>query len=247
LLAEVEVSPVPGSLVALIVPHAGYRYSGFTAAHAYRLLERSDWPTVVIVSPSHREYFDGISVYDGKAYRTPLGELVIDEELRDAVAGRQDLIEISDRGHGEEHAVEVHIPFLQHALGNPKILPIVMGDQRREYCYALGDRLASALKERPALLIASTDLSHFHPAEIAEALDAVVIGDIDRFDPDGLMDDLESKRAEACGGGPTVAVLRAASALGGNKTTILSRRNSGDVTLDRRRVVGYVSAAVVRA
>jgi AmmeMemoRadiSam system protein B len=247
LLAAAQPPAIPSPLVSLILPHAGYQYSGFSAAHGYRLLTSGAWTSVIIVAPSHREYFDGVSVYGGTAYRTPLGDLAIDEDLREAVAGGHDLITVSAKGHGEEHAVEVHLPFIQHTLGKPRILPIVMGDQRREYCYALADRLAEAVGAHPALMIASTDLSHYHPADIAGDLDTIVIDDIARLDADGLMSDLESERAEACGGGPTVAVLRASQALGGDRSYILSRSNSGDVNFDRRRVVGYVAAAIVRS
>ena len=241
------MKPIKGTIVALIAPHAGYQYSGATAANGYKLLKERVFDSVVIVSPSHREYFDGISIYNGSAYNTPLGNLLIDERLREELVEGDTIIEVSHRGHRQEHAVEVQLPFIQKVLGEIKILPIVMGDQRREYCFHLGTKLSKILKEKNALLIASTDLSHYHPYAIAQALDRIIIMDVARFDYEQMMQDLEMERAEACGGGPTVAVLIAALKLGANRVEVLHHCNSGDITGDHSSVVGYMSAAVLRA
>ncbi len=246
LLSDVSKKNLNGSLVALIAPHAGYQYSGMTAANGYVLLKNRRFDCVVIVSPSHREYFNGISVYQGSAYRTPLGDMPVDDALREQLADGETTIEISERGHHQEHAVEVQLPFIQKVLGETRILPIVMGDQCREYCFHLGTKLSKILKGTNTLLVASTDLSHYHPYAIAKALDKIIISDIERFDFNKVMDDLEAERTEACGGGPTVAVLIAASRLGANRVKILHHCNSGDVTGDHGRVVGYMSAAVLR-
>lgn len=246
LLGQVNNGTWKGHLVALVSPHAGYTYSGFTAAHAYKLLEGHQFDSIIIVSPSHREYFDGISVYGGSAYRTPLGDVAIDAELRDALVHDDELIVMSDAGHRQEHAVEVQIPFLQRVLKNCTIVPIVMGDQRREYCFHLGKKIAKVVSEKKVLLIASTDLSHYYPYELAVTLDRIVIDEVRELDYDQLMTDLEAERAEACGGGPIVSVLLAACGLGADTATILHTCNSGDVTGDRSGVVGYLSAAIFR-
>ena len=233
------------TLVALVAPHAGYQYSGRTAAAAYRLLEGRSIGTVVIVSPSHREAFGGISVFDGTAYRTPLGDLMIDARLRSALLKGDPEISACALGHHREHAIEVQLPFLQSTLGNsPMILPIVMGDQRRSSCVHLGERLAEILEGTDSIMIASTDLSHYHPYQEAEAMDQAAIGAIARYDVEGLLDDLEQERVEACGGGPTAAVLFAARRLGARHVEILHHSNSGDATGDRSSVVGYLSAAI---
>ena len=246
LLANVHLPAVSESIVALISPHAGYIYSGQTAAHGFHLLQGKKFDTVVIVSPSHREYFKGISVYNGSAYSTPLGELQIDKQLRTELLAGETIIEASSRGHQREHAIEVQLPFIQHVLGNVKILPIVMGDQRREYCFHLGNKLSSILHGKKALLIASTDLSHYHTYHEAETLDSIIINSVQRFDEEDLMATLETERSEACGGGPTVAVLVAAKKLGANEIKILHYCNSGDVTGDHANVVGYLSAVALR-
>jgi len=229
---------------AIISPHAGYMYSGLTAAHGYRLLQGQEFDTAIIVSPSHREYFDGISIYGGQAYRVPSGDVPIDTELREMLIRDDAIITLSDVGHRQEHAVEVQIPFLQKVLPGCKIVPIIMGDQRRDYCYHLGKKLAKVAKDKNVLLIASTDLSHYYPYDTAQMLDRIIIDEVERLDYEQLMTDLETERAEACGGGPTVAVLLAVCELGANKAYILHACNSGDVTGDRRGVVGYLSAAI---
>jgi AmmeMemoRadiSam system protein B len=245
LLLQAELQPAPGRVVGMILPHAGYAYSGYTASLGYKLLGNKPVDTVVIVSPSHREYFDGISVYGGTAYRTPLGDLKIDEEVRTELLKDDAVIAASDAGHREEHAIEVQLPFIQKVMGGAKIVPIVMGEQRREYCFHLGKRLADVLRHKRVLLIASSDLSHYHPYEEAESMDAIIIGDVAQFDCEKMMNDLESERAEACGGGPMVAVLDAAHRLGASRAEILYHCNSGDITGDRHSVVGYLSAALL--
>lgn len=246
LLASAPKERIGGTIVALISPHAGYQYSGLTAAHGYALLKGLSFDTVVIVSPSHREYFDGASVYDGDGFQTPLGFLAVDAELRDELVGGDPFIRASANGHRQEHAIEVQLPFLQRVLGDVKILPVVMGDQRRQYCLHLAKKIGEVLKNKNALLVASTDLSHFHPYDEANTLDRIVIDDVAALDYGKLMDDLEAGRAEACGGGPTVAVLAAAHHLGANGAKILHHCNSGDVTGDRSGVVGYLSAVAFR-
>lgn len=244
LLGQVPAKDLGGQVVALISPHAGYMYSGFTAAHGFKLLTGRTYRTVVIISPSHREYFDGISVYNGEAYRTPLGEVGIDRELREEFVTGHGSIVISQFGHGEEHAVEVQIPFLQEVLPPFMILPVVMGDQRREYCFLLGERLGEVLKGKNVLLVASTDLSHYYQYDVCRKLDSIFIDAVKRFDVERLMEDLETERTEACGGGPTVAAMIAAKNLGAVNSEILHHCNSGDVSGNKSQVVGYLSAVL---
>jgi AmmeMemoRadiSam system protein B len=246
LFSAVKQQSVTGTIVAIVSPHAGYRYSGFTAAHGYSLLKGKSFDTVVIVSPSHREYFEGICVFSGKAYRTPLGELQVDTKLRAELLEEDDSLLNDIVGHRQEHAIEVQLPFLQRIVGDIKILPLVMGDQKRSFCTRLGDTLAKVLRGKNILLVASTDLSHYYSYDTAEKLDSIFINNVARFDDEQLMSDLEAERTEGCGGGPTVAVLRAAKKLGAHKVHILHHCNSGDITGDKSGVVGYLSAAIVR-
>lgn len=247
LLARAAPQPTAGSIIALISPHAGYQFSGLTAAHAYKLLKARQFDSVVVVSPSHREYFNGISVFNGQAYRTPIGMLSVDRDLREKLLEGETDILASMNGHRDEHAIEVQLPFVRETLGDVTILPIVMGDQRRAYCSLLGQKLGRILKGTSSLLIASTDLSHYHSYDEALVLDKTIIDAVNKLDHEKLMNDLESERVEACGGGPTVAVLIGAKILGADSVNILHRCNSGDVTGDRTRVVGYLSAVALRS
>jgi AmmeMemoRadiSam system protein B len=246
MLEEVIVPQIKGSLVALIVPHAGYTYSGATAAHAYKLLQINPVQTVIVISPSHREYFKGISIFNGDAYRTPLGNVALDSTLIDDLMKDENIIELSDRGHLAEHAIEVQLPFLQKVLGDFKLVPVIMGDQNRELCYHLSNKLAKVLKGKNALIVASSDLSHYHTADEADALDKITIDDLIKFDHEQLAHDIENARTEACGGGPIIAALSAAKMLGANHVEILHHCNSGNITGERDAVVGYLSAAITR-
>jgi hypothetical protein len=229
-------------IVALIAPHAGYMYSGGTAARAYARLRGASYDTVVVVSPSHRDYFEGASVFPGDAYATPLGSIPIDAGLRDALAQSCPLVSVSAQGHRSEHAVEVQLPFLQRALGPFRLLPVVIGNQQRSVCFELGERLGTLLKGRSALLVASTDLSHYHTAREAEILDGAFVHLLERGDDEGIMSALEARSTEACGGGPVATVLRAARAMGSAGVEVVGRSTSGDVNGDTQSVVGYVSA-----
>lgn len=244
--ARKEISePSPEKLFGIIAPHAGYQYSGFTAAHGYSLLSQGRFKSVVVISPSHREYFDGISVFSGKAYSTPLGEVGVDNELREAFleTAAEAVIE-SRAGHKTEHALEVQLPFLQLTLGSFELLPIVMGDQDRRYCETLGKALADLAGGRNILFVASSDLSHYHDYETANLLDRICTENITRLDPDRLLADLQAGRCEACGGGPIVSLLYAAKELGATSSRVLHHCNSGDTTGDKSGVVGYLSAVI---
>jgi AmmeMemoRadiSam system protein B len=243
LLEGAVVEPVEGRLVGLVVPHAGHAYSGHVAAHAFRLLQGQNYDVVVIVGPNHRiARSDPFLVADYGAYWTPLGEIAVDDELVDSLDARLGMSRIR---RDEEHSLEIQLPFLQVVLDGPfRLLPVMLNDQSRAACRDLGEALADLLQAREALLIASTDLSHFYDAETAAHLDRAVIDRIAAFDPDGLLDVLERGKGHACGGGPTAAVMLAARALGATHSEVLKYATSGDVTGDYRRVVGYAAAVM---
>ncbi|UCD64778.1 MAG: AmmeMemoRadiSam system protein B [Candidatus Zixiibacteriota bacterium] len=248
--SQVDKVPVAGSPLALVVPHAGYPYSGRTAAKAYKLLEGEEYDSVIVVSPSHRVFFKGSSVYNGAGYETPLGVVEIDKELSAKIASIHPAVYFSNMGHASgatrgEHALEVQLPFLQIVLGKFKLVAIVMGDQEEDSISSLGETLAAALKGTNTLVVASTDLSHFHPQKVANRLDSAVQAAVERFDPDMLIDTLESGKGEACGGGIVAAVLKAARRLGGESVQVLEYTTSGETTGDYQEVVGYLSAVVL--
>ncbi len=251
LLERAKTKKIKGELKALISPHAGYTYSGLTAAYGYKLLENKKYDTVVIISPSHREYFKGVSMFPGNCYKTPLGDVPIDMELSNEIIAEEKLVFHSMSGHHDEHALEVQLPFLQMTLEKFKLVPLVMGDQTPEYCIRLGRALAKVLKSatggKKVLIVASTDLSHFHPYETAQRLDQRAIDSIENFDYTQLLNDIDNQTTEACGGGPTAAAMIAAKGLGADKVQKLFSCNSGDVTGEKREVVGYISAAIYKS
>ncbi len=245
-LLRAKSNRIHGTIRGMIVPHAGYPYSAMTAAAGYRLLKDASYEAVVVVGPSHREYFDGISLYPGSSYKTPLGELSVHDELRKALADCHPSIRLSEDGHRHEHSIEVQVPFLQRVFGKTSFVPVVMGDQRRETCLVLEQALGSACKDRNVLLVASSDLSHYHTYKEATELDRKVIDVIERFLPDELLRLLEDEEVEACGGGPIAAVMLASRRLGATSSKTLAYCNSGDVTGDRDTVVGYCSAVLIQ-
>jgi AmmeMemoRadiSam system protein B len=241
-LNEVDRPPV-GEPIAIVAPHAGLMYSGPVAAHAYKLLAGRDIDLAVLVGPSHYVGFEGVAIYDRGAFDTPFGPMPISAPCADAIALGSSMIRQHPMAHAREHSLEMQLPFLKRVLPHAEIVPLVMGHQRRETAFALGQAIAAAVKGRRAVLIASTDLSHYRNADTAAKLDNKVIQHVLRFDPDGLMTALEAFPDHACGGGPTVSVMLAAQALGAHDARVLKYGDSGDVSGDKDAVVGYLAAA----
>ncbi len=229
------------NIFGIVAPHAGYVYSGKTAAHAYNLLIGKKYKTVVIISPSHSEYFPGISIFEGDAYETPLGVLNVERKFCEMLLTNDGTIFTGYEGHRREHALEVQLPFLQSVLNDFKIVPIVMGDQSRQNINVLAVKLAE-VSDNKTLIVASSDLSHFYSKSQADRLDSIVEKRVREFDYESLQFDLENHTCEACGGGPIVALMKAANFKNVGHSMILSRTDSGDVTGDTSEVVGYLSA-----
>ena len=245
------VKPVVSTDVsALIAPHAGLIYSGPVGAYAYRAVQGRAYDVAVLVGPSHFVGFDGVSVYPRGAFATPFGQCEIDSSLAERMLHGSEIIVEYPRAHGREHSLEMQLPFLCRVLPNTRIVPIVMGFQTPATIIGLADVLAATLNGTRALLVASTDLSHYFDAEAAARLDARVVELVNQFDWEGLLSELERYpehergRYVACGGGPAVAVMRAARALGATRSTVLKRGDSSDVSGDKTHVVGYLAAAV---
>jgi hypothetical protein len=242
--AESDWTDVPR---ALVVPHAGLVYSGWVAAYAYALLRDRAFPTVVMVGPAHYPTsHNGFSLYAEGAFETPLGLVPIDADITRALLERGgDFADVPD-SHRHEHCLEVQIPFLQETLTDFRIVPILMRDQRMPRCRQLAEALTRVWRDG-MLLIASTDLSHHYPKEVAAQMDEKVEQRVDAFDPDGLSAALSSGEAEMCGGGPALAVLMAAKMLGCTTARVLQRADSSDSPdgrCDPSDVVGYLSAAI---
>ena len=243
-LKKVPGDGVGGRVVGLISPHAGYLYSGQIAAHGYKLIQGQRFDSVIVIGPSHRSVFRGASVYPSGGYETPLGVVPVDGDLADRIIGHGGGIAYYPQAHLQEHSIEIQLPVLQVVLGQFSFVPIVMGDQDRRACENLAEAIFKAVKGKKVLVVGSSDLSHFHSYDEAVKLDRRVVDLVRKMDTDGLIRELESGSCEACGGGPMVVVMMVARKLGGASAKVLKYANSGDVTGDRGRVVGYLSAAI---
>ncbi len=253
-LSRVHEAPINDPIVGIIVPHAGYIYSGPVAVYAYKAIQGKDYRRVILIGPSHFDYFNGASVYDGAAYETPLGVVPVDREFCRKLAQKSNRIHLSGRGHDVlpgrrgEHSLEVQLPYLQVVLKKFKIVPVIMGEQSYATCRALGRALADMIHDDKTLIIASSDLSHYHPYEEAIQLDRKVLTAIREWDYYNLSRNLQARIWEACGGGPIVSLMIAAEYLGANEARLLKYANSGDVPAgDKSRVVGYSAFAFIKS
>lgn len=218
-------------LRTLIVPHAGYIYSGKIAASAYRLLEqnKNQFKRVLLLGPAHRVLLEGAAFPEMVAFETPLGEITLDKELIEKILAEFSWISVSDKAHAEEHCLEVQLPFLQETLGEFKLLPLVVGDAKTELLAALIQQFS---KDHETLIVISTDLSHFHDYETAQEIDGRTANAIE------LLEQNRISTEDACGAYPLRGALLAASQ---NQWKVhrLGLCNSGDTAGERGRVVGY--------
>jgi AmmeMemoRadiSam system protein B len=240
--------PPAGRIRAVLAPHAGLMFSGPVGACAYKAAAAHPFEVAVLVGPSHYVAFDGVALYPDGAFATPLGEAAIDAEGARAMA-RSAVVRDLPSAHQREHALEMQLPFIRRLLPDTRIVPLLIGHQTRETIVALGAALAAAFRGRDALLVASSDLSHYFDAATARTLDGRVQERIAAFDPEGLLDRFEQYpegergRYVACGGGAIVAVMLAARTLGAASARVLRYAHSGEISGDYDGVVGYLAAA----
>ena len=255
--------PVRGELLALISPHAGYAYSGQTAAYAYHQLQGREAKTVVLLGPSHRAWVGDYATNDVDAYGTPLGLVPLDRGFITALDERVSLRHVR---HDDEHSLEIQLPFLQRQLGDFQLVPILMSAEDPAAAQRLADALAEVVQERSRqdgnndrgrnngcarhLLVASSDLHHIDSYDKVIRRDQPVVEAIAAYDLEALTPLLMAPDCSVCGRMPILAVLHAARNLGANSVQVLHHTNSGDVTGQRRSgryTVGYMSAAIYRS
>lgn len=247
---------IKGRVIGLIAPHAGYVYSGAVAGHAYKQVEGERYGTVVVIGPSHRYPVTGYAIWAEGEFETPLGRVGIDEEIASALMRADDRIRHLPQAHAYEHSIEVQLPFLQEAIGEFKLVPILMHDYSEAACSSLARALHDVLKEKDDyLLVASTDLSHYPEYEEAVKADKVVIEAVSTFDPavvrrriaEHMRLGVPELHTMMCGAGPVYVVMEAAKLLGADRIKVLKYANSGDVPFgDKSQVVGYMAAAIWR-
>ena len=238
----------PRKIVGLICPHAGYMYSGPVAAHAYYRLALDGKPEVfVIMGPNHMGYGSAIALMNEGVWRTPLGDIEIDYETASRILRVSELIDIDETAHKYEHSIEVQLPFLQYLYGSEfRFVPIVFLMQDLKSSQEVGKALAKALEGRNAVIIASTDMTHYEPHEQASRKDKLALSAVEKMNEEEFYSIIESYRVSACGYGPVAALIVASRLLGAKKAEILCYKTSGDVVGDYSSVVGYASACFTR-
>ena len=255
MLSRAPDAPLEGKVRGLMAPHAGYPYSGQTAAVAYRQIRGKAYDAVVIMAPSHFEACHGASLFPGEGYETPLGVAPVNRDMVNDLVDADPILHLSMAGHrvaedrgiftrvGGEHALEVQLPFLQVALPNLSVVPIVMDCRDLGACRRLADVLVRASQNREVLLVASSDLYHGPDHDACVATDARSLEDIEAFHPEQFISDLETGHAQACGAGPILVLMMAARQMGADRVHIIGRTNSDDAVGERRDyVVGYGAA-----
>ncbi len=238
-LAKARKVELEGELIALIAPHAGYIYSGPVAAYSYKQLERRDFDTVILIGPSHHIGFAGASVYNQGPYQTPLGLVEVDTDLASKIITQDKNIRYIPQAHIREHSLEVQLPFLQRTLKDFKIVPILISDPSLKNCQILADAIFKSIKGKKVLIIASTDLSHYHPYKEACQLDKVTLGAIVTLDPEEV-----AEKGDLCGKAAVLTTILLTRRLKADKAIILKYANSGDTAGPKDGVVGYGAVAI---
>ncbi len=250
-LDRAELPELDGEVMGVVAPHAGHRYSGPVAGYAFAALRGRDPELVAVLSPYHNYHRASFLTSAHDAYSTPLGEVAIDSESVNALDAKLESetgIKLTRIVNDPEHSLEIELPFLQRALISEwKLVPVMVRAQSPRASEALGRSLAKILKGKSALLVASTDLSHYYDQQTALILDKTMLAQIEAFNPDGAFEAEQQGVGFACGLGALTAVLWAARELGADKVKILHHATSGDVTGDYSGVVGYGAAAILKS
>ena len=250
-LSDAALPDLDGDVVVLIAPHAGYMYSGAVAGHAFAAVQGQSFDLVAVLSPMHASHRDAFLSSAHTAYATPLGKIPI---ARDAVDSVDEILRaelgfgITPIANDREHSLEIELPFLQRALKNDfELLPIMIRSTNPHELEVLGKALSKVLRGKKALIVASTDLSHFYSQDDAKTLDSEMLHQIETFSPEGVLNAEEMGKGFACGRGAVAATLYAAKEMGAEHVKILNYATSGDVSGDYSSVVGYGAGVVYRA
>lgn len=245
-LKEVQLLTLEGQVLGVIAPHAGHRYSGAVAAHAFATLRGLTPDLVVVISPFHNFDPHPLLTTKHQAYATPLGNIEVDQHTLNELQSHLQ-IPITPIANDKEHSLEIELPFLQRVLKNDfKLLPIMVRAQEETVAKQLGEALAKTIQNRNAILVASTDLSHFYDQQTAQKLDQEMLNRFTTLNPTTIFEAEQTGKGFACGHAAVATAQWAAKELGANNVQILKYATSGDVTGDFQSVVGYGAAAIMR-
>ncbi len=239
-----EAAAPPGELKALIVPHAGYIYSGQTAAYSYKLLQHKHFDTVILLGPYHKGIFSGASIWKKGPWETPLGRVPVDETLAQAIANESSLFNFTQDAHSTEHSLETQVPFLQKVLKDFKIVPILVSDPSPDNTGELAGAIYKHIQNKNVLVVVSTDMSHYHEDPTARRMDGRTLELIQKMDGRAILRGSEMKTNELCGLAATLTLLDLAKLMGNTKVELLNYSTSADTTQDVSRVVGYGAFSV---
>ena len=232
--------------LGIIVPHAGFIFSGKVQAHAYKLIEGKNFNTAVVVGPAHQKNFNGLSVNLDDAYETPLGLIQVNLETAHKLISFNNSIKTIEEAHLQEHSIEVQLPYIQKVLPGISIVPVLLGTQHFTQAEILADTLTALESNKKArnLVIITSDLSHYHPWSEAEVMDSLLMEDFRRMETDLLYKHIKNGDTEACGFSGILALMIYAKKHGKGKSAVLTYKNSGEISGDRRKVVGYMAGVV---
>lgn len=238
----------PRQVVGLVCPHAGYMFSGPVAAHAYYKLALDGKPDVVVLfGPNHTGYGSALALMNEGFWRTPLGDVEIDAESANQIVRESSIIDVDDAAHRHEHSIEVQLPFLQYLYGSEfKIVPICFLMQDLSSAREVGQAVAKVLAGKNAVIVASSDMTHYEPQKNAERKDKTAIEAIEAMNEAKLYSVIEANRISACGYGPIAALITAAKVLGAKEAKLLCYKTSGDVIGDYSSVVGYAALCLTK-
>ncbi|UCD85855.1 MAG: AmmeMemoRadiSam system protein B [Deltaproteobacteria bacterium] len=242
-LSSASLIDLEGKLLGMMVPHAGYVYSGPVAAYVYRQLGTRSYRQIVVIAPSHYAPFPGVSALDMESYRTPLGVIPIDREVIKKLIASRDWIRYEPRLYEKEHSLEVQLPFLQRTLSDFKLIPLVMGDSSPPLCRELAGVLLETLGTEGVLYLASSDMSHYFTYDRAKEMDELTLEEMKSLDTEKLFQLQFEGKSQLCGLGPVMTIMELFQKAGGSNVKVLHYANSGDVTGDKGRVVGYGAVA----
>jgi hypothetical protein len=238
----------PRQVIGLVCPHAGYMFSGPVAAHAYSKLAMDGKPDVVVIfGPNHTGYGSALAVMNEGFWRTPFGDVEVDGETANQIVHESRIVDVDDSAHRLEHSIEVQLPFLQYLYGSEfKIVPICFLMQDLSSAREVGQAVAKVLAEKNAVIIASSDMTHYEPQKIAAEKDRSALEAVEAMDEKKFYSMIEARRISACGYGPIVALITAAKILGAKEAKLLCYKTSGDVIGDYSSVVGYAAVCFTK-